>query len=144
HDMCVVNYLHSVNASPAVKNVVRKVKKVWKHKQVKQVWKATGKVLTNVGYQWKPTGRIFTLGEQCPLTRLTTSNVLPVQQTKNVSTSKTVITEKLSNTSQKPLTSYQRRTKQYKAIPTLTVNRAIDTSMQTDVAYANQQDPNKN
>ncbi|GJY43691.1 retrovirus-related pol polyprotein from transposon TNT 1-94 [Tanacetum coccineum] len=144
HDMCVVNYLHSVNASPSVKNVVRKVKKVWKPKQV---WKTRGKVLTNVGYQWKPTGRIFTLGEQCPLTRLTTSNVLPVQQTKNVSTSKTVITEKLSNTSQKPLTSYQRRNKQYKAIPTSiptpTVNQAIDTSMQTDVAYANQQDPNK-
>ncbi|GKA05526.1 hypothetical protein Tco_0684646 [Tanacetum coccineum] len=84
----------------------------------------------------------------CPLTRLTTSNVLPVQQTENVSTSKTIINEKLSNTSQKPLTSYQRRNKQYKiiptSIPTLTVNQEIDTSMQTDVAYANQHDPNKN
>ncbi|GJU78535.1 retrovirus-related pol polyprotein from transposon TNT 1-94 [Tanacetum coccineum] len=58
-----------------------KLKKVWKPKQVKQVLKATGKLLTNVGYQWKPTGRIFTLGEQCPLTRLTKSNVMPVQQT---------------------------------------------------------------
>ncbi|GJQ93941.1 hypothetical protein Tco_0005080 [Tanacetum coccineum] len=37
HDMCVVNYLHSVNASPSVKNVVRKVQQVWKPKQVKQV-----------------------------------------------------------------------------------------------------------
>ncbi|GJY58203.1 retrovirus-related pol polyprotein from transposon TNT 1-94 [Tanacetum coccineum] len=76
-----------------------------------------------------PTGRIFTLGEQCPLTRLTKSNVLPVQQTKNVSTSKTIITEKLSNTSQKRLTSYQRINKLYKAIPTsiptLTVNQVI-------------------
>ncbi|GJX42834.1 hypothetical protein Tco_0257824 [Tanacetum coccineum] len=67
HDMCVVNYLHSMNAPPSVKNVVRKVKKVWT-KQVKQLWKAIGKVLSkvlsNVGYQWKPTGRIFTLGEQ--------------------------------------------------------------------------------
>ncbi|GKA11793.1 hypothetical protein Tco_0691339 [Tanacetum coccineum] len=147
-DMCVVNYLHSVNASPSVKNVVRKVKQVWKPKQVKQVWKATGKVLTNVGYQWKHTRRIFTLGEHCPLTRLTTSNVMPVQQTKNISTSKTVITEKLSNTSQEPLTSYQRRNKQYKAIPTSTptptVKHAIDTSMQIDVANANQPDPNKN
>ncbi|GJV02291.1 integrase, catalytic region, zinc finger, CCHC-type containing protein [Tanacetum coccineum] len=66
----------------------------------------------------------------------------------NVSTGKTVITEKLSDTSQKPLTSYQHRNKQYKAIPTSiptpTVNQAIDMSMQTDVAYANQQDPNKN
>ncbi|GJV16442.1 hypothetical protein Tco_1361765 [Tanacetum coccineum] len=122
---------------PPVKNVMRKVKKVWKPKQVKQVWKATGKVLTYVGYQWKPTRRIFTLGDQCPLTRLTISNVLPVQQTKNVSTSKTVITEKLSNNSQKSLTSYQRRNKQHKAIPTSistpTMNQAIDTSMPTDV-----------
>ncbi|GJT24724.1 retrovirus-related pol polyprotein from transposon TNT 1-94 [Tanacetum coccineum] len=34
HDVCVVNYLHSVNASP-VNNVVRKVKQVWKSKQVR-------------------------------------------------------------------------------------------------------------
>ncbi|GJZ06075.1 hypothetical protein Tco_0539868 [Tanacetum coccineum] len=49
HDMCVVNYLHSVNASPSVKNVVRKVKQVWIPKQVKQVWKAVEKVLTSHG-----------------------------------------------------------------------------------------------
>ncbi|GKB03856.1 retrovirus-related pol polyprotein from transposon TNT 1-94 [Tanacetum coccineum] len=76
HDMCVVTYLHSVNASPSVKNVVRKVKQVWKPKQVKQVWKPTGKILPTVGYQWMPTGRTFTLGAQCPLTRLTTSKVV--------------------------------------------------------------------
>ncbi|GJZ85600.1 retrovirus-related pol polyprotein from transposon TNT 1-94 [Tanacetum coccineum] len=36
HDMCVVTYLHSVNESPSVKNVMRKVKQVWKPKQVKK------------------------------------------------------------------------------------------------------------
>ncbi|GKD55560.1 hypothetical protein Tco_1288947 [Tanacetum coccineum] len=80
HDMCVVNYLNYVHAPPFVKNVMSKVKKVLKPKQVKQVkqvCKATGKLLTNVGYQWKPTGRKFTLGEQCPLTRLTKSKVVP-------------------------------------------------------------------
>ncbi|GJV40510.1 hypothetical protein Tco_1418950 [Tanacetum coccineum] len=51
HDMCVVDYLNSMHASPSVKNVMSKVKKVWKPKQVKQVWKAIGKLLTNVGYQ---------------------------------------------------------------------------------------------
>ncbi|GJR85752.1 hypothetical protein Tco_0209763 [Tanacetum coccineum] len=95
HDVSVVNYLHSVNASPSVKNVVRKVKQVWKPKQFKQVWKATRKVLTHVGYQWRPTGRIFTLGEQCPLTRLTKPDVVPAKQTKNVSTSK--LTTRLSS-----------------------------------------------
>ncbi|GJV47097.1 hypothetical protein Tco_1437309 [Tanacetum coccineum] len=51
-------------------NVVRKVK------QVRQVWKPTSKVLTSVGHQWRPTGRLFTLGEQCPLTRLTAPKVV--------------------------------------------------------------------
>ncbi|GJX18507.1 retrovirus-related pol polyprotein from transposon TNT 1-94, partial [Tanacetum coccineum] len=80
HDMCVVTYLHSVNASPNVKNVVHHVKQVWKPKQVtqvgkpkhiKQIWKLTGKTLNNVGYQWRPTGRRFNLSDQCPLTRFT-------------------------------------------------------------------------
>ncbi|GKE13850.1 retrovirus-related pol polyprotein from transposon TNT 1-94, partial [Tanacetum coccineum] len=42
---------------------------VWRVKQVKQVWQETGKLFTNVRFQWLPTGRKFTLGEQCPLTR---------------------------------------------------------------------------
>nr|GFC25188.1 hypothetical protein [Tanacetum cinerariifolium] len=66
HDMCVIKYLNFVNAPSSTKTVVRKVKQVWKPKQVKKVWKATDIVLTTVGYQWKPTGRIFTLEEQCP------------------------------------------------------------------------------
>ncbi|GJZ26003.1 retrovirus-related pol polyprotein from transposon TNT 1-94 [Tanacetum coccineum] len=74
HDICMVTCLHSVNASPSIKNVVCKVKQVWKPNQVKQVWKPTGNILTTVGYQWMPTGRTFTLGEQCPLTRLTKPN----------------------------------------------------------------------
>ncbi|GJY02420.1 retrovirus-related pol polyprotein from transposon TNT 1-94 [Tanacetum coccineum] len=81
HDVCVVDYLQSVKASHSIHNihnVVRKVKQVWKPKQVRQVWKLTGKVLTSVGHQWRPTGRIFTLGEQCPLTRLTKPKVVHI------------------------------------------------------------------
>ncbi|GJT56247.1 hypothetical protein Tco_0991301 [Tanacetum coccineum] len=44
---CVVKYLKSDNA-PTVKIV---------SSTVKQVWKATGKLVANVGYQWKPTGK---------------------------------------------------------------------------------------
>ncbi|GJS62502.1 retrovirus-related pol polyprotein from transposon TNT 1-94 [Tanacetum coccineum] len=86
HDVCVVDYLQSVKASPSIHNihnVVRKVKQVWKPKQVRQVWKPTSKVLTSVGHQWRPTGRIFTLGEQCPLTRLTKPKVAPAKQNEN-------------------------------------------------------------
>ncbi|GJR39274.1 retrovirus-related pol polyprotein from transposon TNT 1-94 [Tanacetum coccineum] len=66
-----------------IHNVVRKVKQVWKPKQVRQVWKPTGKVLTSVGHQWRPTGRIFTLGEQCPLTRLTKPKAASAKQNEN-------------------------------------------------------------
>ncbi|GKD62896.1 retrovirus-related pol polyprotein from transposon TNT 1-94, partial [Tanacetum coccineum] len=87
-----------------------------------------------------PTRRTFTLGEQCPLTRLTKSKVVPAKQTENVSTSKTVIIRKLSNTFQKPLTRYQNKNQPYQAvpgsIPTPPENKAI--------AYANQLDPNQN
>ncbi|GKC99865.1 hypothetical protein Tco_1170140 [Tanacetum coccineum] len=87
HDVCVVDYLQFVKASHSIHNihnVVSKVKQVWKPKQVRQVWKLTGKVLTSVGHQWRPTGRIFTLGEQCTLTRLTKPKVAPAKQNENL------------------------------------------------------------
>ncbi|GKA88003.1 retrovirus-related pol polyprotein from transposon TNT 1-94 [Tanacetum coccineum] len=113
------DYLYTKHSQELLKNVIgtcpkdfnkrdRKIataplnrKKV---KQFKQVWQATGKLFTNVGFQWQPTGRKFTLGEQCPLTRFAKSKVVPVKQPKSVSTSKIMITERLSNTSQKLLT----------------------------------------
>ncbi|GJX82254.1 hypothetical protein Tco_0331735, partial [Tanacetum coccineum] len=49
---------------------------------VKQVWQATGKLFANIGHQWRPTGRKFTLGEQCPLARNTNPKVLPIKQWK--------------------------------------------------------------
>ncbi|GJR60351.1 hypothetical protein Tco_1502513 [Tanacetum coccineum] len=97
HEMCVVNILNSVNATPTVKIVLNKGKQIWKPKgklsdnslnKTKQVWKATGKLFANVGYQWRstgkkvalgklncgyqwrPTGKKFALGELCPLTKL--------------------------------------------------------------------------
>ncbi|GKC92551.1 integrase, catalytic region, zinc finger, CCHC-type containing protein [Tanacetum coccineum] len=87
-----------------------------------------------------PTGRIFTLGEQCPLTRFTKPKVVPAKKTKNVSTSKFVITKKVSHTSQKPLTRYQRRNQQYQAVPV-----SLPTSPENQaIAFANQQEPNQN
>ncbi|GJS31511.1 hypothetical protein Tco_0492131 [Tanacetum coccineum] len=53
---------------------------------------------------WQSTGRKFTLRKQSPLTRFTKFKVVPVKQPESVSTSEIVITERLSNTSQKPLT----------------------------------------
>ncbi|GJS87733.1 retrovirus-related pol polyprotein from transposon TNT 1-94 [Tanacetum coccineum] len=59
--------------------------------------------------------------------------VVPLKQHENVSTSETVITERLSNTSQTPLTRYKRRNKQDKAIstsiPIIAETQTIDASV---------------
>nr|GFA19015.1 hypothetical protein [Tanacetum cinerariifolium] len=57
-------------------SVEQKVKQVWKPKHVRQVWKLTSKVLTTIGHQWRPTGRIFDLGNQCSLTKFTPPKVV--------------------------------------------------------------------
>ncbi|GJV84705.1 hypothetical protein Tco_1524603 [Tanacetum coccineum] len=93
----VINSTDSVNATPTVKIVLNKGKQIWKPKgklsdnslnKTKRVWKATGKLFADIGYQWRPTGKKFTLGklncgyqwrptgkkfalgEMCPLTKL--------------------------------------------------------------------------
>nr|GFA51248.1 hypothetical protein [Tanacetum cinerariifolium] len=55
HDKCVMKSLKFVKKPP--------VNTVWRVKPVKQVWQAIGKLFTNVGFQWQPTGRKFTLGD---------------------------------------------------------------------------------
>ncbi|GJV19619.1 hypothetical protein Tco_1368639 [Tanacetum coccineum] len=130
---CVVKYLTSVNTPPNVKKVLSKVK---------QVWKATRNMFINVGYQWKPTGKKFTLGEQCPLTRLTRSKGVPLQKPEHVSSSVIVITEKLSNTSHKPSTRYKCRNTQDKAtstsIPTIAKTQTTDAFVKYTPVSANQ------
>nr|GEW42715.1 hypothetical protein [Tanacetum cinerariifolium] len=79
HDMCVAIYVKSVVLPHSTRHnceVERKIKQVWKPKQVGKVWKPTGKVLTTIGHQWRPTGQILRLGTQCPLTRFTPPRVV--------------------------------------------------------------------
>ncbi|GKA14417.1 copia protein [Tanacetum coccineum] len=161
-----ISYKHTViNSNP---NSLCKTES----KHVKQTWKATRKLFANVGYQWKPTGRKFTLEEQCPLTRITKSKVVlvrqwkptgkklplgeqcplirftkskevPLKQSEHVSTSEIVITERICNNPQTSLTMYQRRNKKKKAIST-----SVPTSTETQEIDApvptNQLDPNRN
>nr|GEW99564.1 hypothetical protein [Tanacetum cinerariifolium] len=59
HDLCVATCLQSAMATPSTRHnceVERKIKQVWKPKPVGKVWKPTGKVLTTIGHQWRPTG----------------------------------------------------------------------------------------
>ncbi|GJW26273.1 armadillo-type fold protein [Tanacetum coccineum] len=77
HDKCGVKILNSMNAkNPKVKDDAT----------VKQVWKATGKIFASVGSKWRPTGRKFTLGDTCPLTRITKPEVVPLEKSGSVST----------------------------------------------------------
>ncbi|GKD63141.1 hypothetical protein Tco_1305249 [Tanacetum coccineum] len=78
HNKCGVKNLNSMNAkNPKVNNDAT----------VKQVWKATGKIFASVGSKWRPTGRNFTLGDTCPLTRITKPEVVPLEKSGSVSTS---------------------------------------------------------
>ncbi|GJW68390.1 retrovirus-related pol polyprotein from transposon TNT 1-94 [Tanacetum coccineum] len=68
HDMCFLEF---------VKNVNSRAKSAKKHKK-ENIWKPTGHVFTEVGFKWKPTGKTFTIvGNSCPLTRITSANVVP-------------------------------------------------------------------
>nr|GEW46260.1 retrovirus-related Pol polyprotein from transposon TNT 1-94 [Tanacetum cinerariifolium] len=93
--------------------------------------------------EYKPTERIFTLGEQCLLTRFTHLKVVHAKKPKNISTSKSMITENSSRTSYKPLARYQRRNKQNKAV-LAGILTPTDAAMQFVIDYANRPDSNHN
>ncbi|GJY74728.1 retrovirus-related pol polyprotein from transposon TNT 1-94 [Tanacetum coccineum] len=72
HDMCLLDFVENVNGY---------AKSAKKHKK-QNIWKPTGHVFTEVGFKWKPTGRTFTIvGNSCPLTRITSGNVVPPKKT---------------------------------------------------------------
>ncbi|GJX28205.1 hypothetical protein Tco_0236284 [Tanacetum coccineum] len=74
HDECVVKSMNAKNP------------KVINNANVNQVWKATGKVFASVGSRWKPTGRKFTLGDTCPLTRINKPEVVSISNSGSVRT----------------------------------------------------------
>ncbi|GKB52777.1 hypothetical protein Tco_0903530 [Tanacetum coccineum] len=139
HNKCGVKNLNSVNAkNPKVKNDAI----------VKQVWKATGKIFASIGSKWKPTGRKFTLGDTCPLTRITKPEVVPLEKSGSVSTSKpannVIVTPRFSN---KPLTSYKRKDGKLKdtstGSPHNAETKAVNDPVNVNDLSVNQQDPNK-
>ncbi|GJY68373.1 retrovirus-related pol polyprotein from transposon TNT 1-94 [Tanacetum coccineum] len=65
-----------VVVTPINKNMKVRAKSSKSNK--KNEWKPTGKVFTKVGHTWLPTGRTFTInGTKCPLTRITSTKVVP-------------------------------------------------------------------
>ncbi|GJW27869.1 hypothetical protein Tco_0044744 [Tanacetum coccineum] len=73
HELCFLEFVYDMNASSKSKSV-NKAKK-------KEEWKSAGKVFTKIGYNWRPTGRTFTLVKNvCPLTRITATNKVPLRE----------------------------------------------------------------
>ncbi|GJV85333.1 hypothetical protein Tco_1525231 [Tanacetum coccineum] len=140
HNMCGVKNLNFVNAkNPKVNNDAT----------VKQVWKATGKIFASVGSKWRPTGRKFTLGDMCPLTKITKPEVVLLEKSGSVSTSEpannVIVTPRFSK---KPLTSYKRKDRKLKDIstgsPPNIETKAVSNPVNVNDLSANQLDPNKN
>ncbi|GKD38444.1 hypothetical protein Tco_1258651 [Tanacetum coccineum] len=138
HNMCGVN-LNSVNAkNPKVNNDAT----------VKQVWKATGKIFASVGSKWRPKGRKFTLGDTCPLTRITKPEVVPLEKSGSISTSEpannVIVTSRFSK---KPLTSYERKDRKLKdtstGSPPNAKTKAVNDLVNANDLSTNQRDPNK-
>ncbi|GKB80369.1 hypothetical protein Tco_0947264 [Tanacetum coccineum] len=50
HDLCVLDFINDVNARAKSKYVKKRSKR--------KIWKPTGKVFTNIGYTWIPTGLV--------------------------------------------------------------------------------------
>ncbi|GJW29352.1 retrovirus-related pol polyprotein from transposon TNT 1-94 [Tanacetum coccineum] len=139
HNKRGVKNLNSVNAkNPKVNNDAT----------VKQVWKATGKIFATVGSKWRPTGRKFTLGDTCLLTRITKPEVVPLEKSGSISTSEpannVIVTPRFSK---KPLTSYKRKDSKLKDTSTGSSSNA-ETKAVNDLVNANdlstnQRYPNK-
>nr|GEV04333.1 hypothetical protein [Tanacetum cinerariifolium] len=73
HDMRIIDYVNDVNVRSKSKSKLNKMTKVWK---------PTSKVFNEIGYSWKPTCRTFTIvGNRCPLTRITSTKVVPTKET---------------------------------------------------------------
>ncbi|GKC97578.1 hypothetical protein Tco_1167853, partial [Tanacetum coccineum] len=73
--------VHDKRLIDLVQNGNKRTKSAKKHKK-QNIWKPTGHVFTEVGFKWKPTGRIFSIvGNSCPLTRITSTNIVPPKQT---------------------------------------------------------------
>nr|GEW91878.1 protein altered xyloglucan 4 [Tanacetum cinerariifolium] len=118
-DSYVVQNWKPVNhKTKTIKHVFQPVKQVVT--PVKKVWKAIGKVFARVGFHWQPTGRMFTLDDMCPLSRITSSKVLPVKHSSSVSTSVDVVVS--SRFTEMPVTSYKRKARKAPDVSVSTAN----------------------
>ncbi|GJX90680.1 retrovirus-related pol polyprotein from transposon TNT 1-94 [Tanacetum coccineum] len=119
HDVCFLDFVNDVN--------VRSKSKSAKQSKQYNIWKLTGKVFTEIGYNWKPTGKLFTLvGNSYPLTRITSTKVVPLKGT----TTHSIETQKPE------LKVYSRKPKQEKSVGLSKKSKIIESRI------ANNSEPN--
>nr|GEX06356.1 hypothetical protein [Tanacetum cinerariifolium] len=117
HDMCLLDFVENVNS---------RAKSTKKHNK-QNIWKPTGHVFTEVGFKWKPTCRTFTIvGNSCPLTRITSANIVPLKKT----TSHSVETQKPE------LKVYSRKPKNVKSVGSSKKTKIVESK------NANHSEPN--
>ncbi|GJZ48509.1 hypothetical protein Tco_0602341 [Tanacetum coccineum] len=76
HDVCFLDVVNEMNMRAKSKSMSKK--KI----QLHNIWKPTCKIFTEVGLKWKPAGITFTLvGNSFPLTRITSTKVVPHKET---------------------------------------------------------------
>nr|GEX09361.1 hypothetical protein [Tanacetum cinerariifolium] len=121
HDLCVLDFINNMNDRVISKSVKKNSKR--------KVWKPTRKVFTNIGYTWRLTGQTFTLvGNECPLTRITTTTEVPSRKSIAVETDTPKHVVRLVN-SRKPM------------IPKST--NSVSKSKVVKIVPANKKEPNK-
>ncbi|GKD37127.1 retrovirus-related pol polyprotein from transposon TNT 1-94 [Tanacetum coccineum] len=100
NDVCFLDFVNDVNMHAKYKSKSKK-------SQVKNIWKPTGKVFTDVGLKWKPTARLFTIvGNSFPLTRFNPNKIVPLKET----------TYNSVETPRPKIKVYSRRPKQIKSV----------------------------
>ncbi|GJV90832.1 retrovirus-related pol polyprotein from transposon TNT 1-94 [Tanacetum coccineum] len=111
HDMCLIDFVNDVD--------VRSKSKSKRNKKSK-AWKLTGKVFTDVGYKWNPTGRFFTIvGNSCPLTRITPKKIVHLKET----------TPKSADTPKPEIKVYSRRPKQLRSVSSSKKDKIVESKI---------------
>ncbi|GJR62529.1 retrovirus-related pol polyprotein from transposon TNT 1-94 [Tanacetum coccineum] len=132
HSICPVNdTIDPVIVQHASKKT--KNRKVWKptgklFTKVGLKWKPIGNMFNDIGLKWRPTGRTFTIdGNRCPVTRITSTNIVPPRETTITSVETPILNVKVN----------KRRPKTTKSRSSKIKSKAVDSKI------ANNLEPNK-
>ncbi|GJT63190.1 retrovirus-related pol polyprotein from transposon TNT 1-94 [Tanacetum coccineum] len=116
YNECVLDFIQNVNVCAKSKSSNRK--------NQQKIWQPTSKVFTDIGYRWKPIRRTFTIdGNICPLTRITSTKVVPL----NGTTIKPIITPNPE------IKVYSRRPKSTKSVGSSSKSKIVESRISNNL-----------